>query len=300
MVTVYLIGGIGNQLFQYAAGFSLSQKLNVSLKLDKSYYKEQHYEGDKLTEFYHIPYYANILENTFEISAQEATEDEINPFRHSIPKKMIERLKPYYRRKIFREQGFFYDSNFFTAGKNVLLKGNWQSEKYFNHVAGLLKKEFSFKKRIKETNILLSEQTNASQSVGVHIRRRDYVNHPVTSWFLGALDINYYKTAIQYMKSNLPGPHYFYFFSDDMEWVKENFTFVQNKIFIDQTHKLSDTDELYLMSQCRHNIIANSSFSWWGAWLNNNPDKIVIAPKKWFNKGPNDTQDLIPNGWIKI
>ena len=300
MVFIYMNGGIGNLLFKYAAGLGLAARLNVPLKLDKSYYHEQHYAGDKLNDFFDIPYFANILENIFNISANESTESELAYFRHSLSRKVLERLKPYYKRRIFREQRFSYDPNFFKANPNVLIKGNWQSEKYFNHITPLLKKELTFKKPIQEKNKLFVDQINQGISVSLHIRRGDYLNHPVSKKVLGALPIGYYQNSVKHLQATINGKIQLYIFSDDIMWVKSNLHLTADTIFIDESFNLTDADEMYLMSQCKHNIIANSSFSWWGAWLNNNPGKIVIAPKNWFNQGPKDTQDLLPEEWIKI
>jgi hypothetical protein len=300
MVLVYLNGGIGNLLFKYAAGFGLASKLNVPFKLDKSYYHNKSYAGDKLSDFYHIPYYTNILENTFNISAVESAESELDPFRHSLLKKIIERLKPYYKRKIFREQKFGFDPNFFKAPSDVLIKGYWQSEKYFIHVSSMLKKELTFKKSIQEKNKPLVDQIMREISVSLHIRRGDYLKQPVSKNILGTLPMEYYQESVNYLRSVINSNIHFYIFSDDIEWAKNNLHISGNITFIDKSFNLTDVDEMYLMSQCHHNIIANSSFSWWGAWLNKNDNKIVIAPNKWFNNEPQNTQDLIPSNWIRV
>ena len=293
-------GGIGNLLFKYAAGLGLAARLNVPLKLDKSYYHEQHYAGDKLNDFFDIPYFANILENIFNISANESTESELAYFRHSLSRKVLERLKPYYKRRIFREQQFSFDPNFFKANPHVLIKGYWQSEKYFSHITSLVKKELTFKKSIQEKNKPLVSQLNQSVSVSLHLRLGDYLSHPVSKEIHGALPIEYYQRSVKHLQATVNERIHVYVFSDDIEWAKNNLNINADTTFIDKSFDLTDADEMYLMTQCKHNIIANSSFSWWAAWLNDNPEKIVIAPQKWFNNYAKDTQDLIPERWLKI
>jgi len=300
MVFIYMNGGIGNLLFKYAAGLGLATKLNVPLKLDKSYYHEKHYAGDKLNDFFDIPSFANILENIFNISTIESTETEMAFFRHSLFRKVLERLKPYYKRRIFREQRFSYDPNFFKANPNVLIKGYWQSEKYFSHVTSLVKKELTFKKSIQEKNKSFVDRLNQGVSVSLHLRLGDYLSHPVSKKIHGALPIEYYQRSVNHLQATINERIQFYIFSDDIEWAKNNLHISADVTFIDNSFNLTDADEMYLMSQCKHNIIANSSFSWWAAWLNDNPEKIVIAPQKWFNDGIRDTQDLIPEKWLKI
>ncbi len=139
---------------------------------------------------------------------------------------------------------------------------------------------------------------DASKSISVHIRRGDYANDKVTNTYFGTCPLEYYKQAMDYMRSKVNNP-IFYFFSDDIEWVKKEFNEDENFVFISNP-KLQDYEELILMSQCSHNIIANSSFSWWGAWLNDNPAKLVVAPKKWMRVESNLQPNLIPEGWVRM
>jgi hypothetical protein len=133
---------------------------------------------------------------------------------------------------------------------------------------------------------------NTTNSVSIHVRRGDYANHPN----IGILDISYYQKAVIYMTKYIENP-IFYIFSNDIEWCKENFMFIDKKIIIDKTN--NEIEDMILMKNCNHNIIANSSFSWWGAWLNNNDNKIVIAPKKWMAENPNNYK-WVPDNWVEI
>ena len=176
--------------------------------------------------------------------------------------------------------------------ENTKLNGYFQSEKYFNqHRKEILDLFSPIDDTVSKVQKLYSEILNI-KTCSIHIRRGDYLSlpnhHP-------ALDIEYYKKAIDIVGQDFT----FLIFSDDINWCKSNFDFISNKIFVDN---LDDFEELYLMSLCNNNIIANSSFSWWGAWINKYPEKIVIAPKKWFGAllQINNTKDLIPESWVLI
>ncbi len=300
MILLYLKGGIGNQLFEYAAGRSLSLHLNTNFKIDKSYYDQKHYEREgKLNDFYHIPSFRDIL-TAFNITAPDASDREINQFHQHFVSKVADRLKPNHLRKKYIQPHIGFDPNFFRIKGDTLIKGFFQSEKYFLAYADEVRKELSFKEDIRLRNRTISEKINACNSISVHIRRGDYVHHAVASAVLGALGEKYYGDAKIFLENKLQKSLTYFVFSDDLDWVRTNLTMYENVHFIDKNDAMSDVDELYLMSQCKHNIIANSSFSWWGAWLNDNPDKIVIAPKKWFNNAPKGTQDIVPEAWLRI
>lgn len=185
-----------------------------------------------------------------------------------------------------------YDNFIFTELKNIgsndyYLDGYWQSEKYFKGTEQELKNDFKISDEIlcKISDVLLGEN-----NVSIHVRRTDYLNsngvHPI-------IDIDYYEHALKLLNQY----DYIYVFSDDMEWCKRHLKF-SNMVFIDNFNEI---ESLYLMSLCNNNIIANSTFSWWGAWLNNNKDKKIFAPKKWFGDHVKlNTKDIMPIEWVTI
>lgn len=177
------------------------------------------------------------------------------------------------------------------------LEGYWQSEKYFKDIRKMICEDFTLKKESNNFKKLakIISQTN---SVSVHFRRGDYAEKRKTKKYHGLLDTNYYQKALDIINEKVKNPHFFVF-SDDPSWVKKNFKIKQPLTFISGSRKLTNSKELILMSLCKHNIIANSSFSWWGAWLNRNPSKIVIAPKKWF-RAKIEAKNLLPGDWIKL
>jgi hypothetical protein len=147
-------------------------------------------------------------------------------------------------------------------------------------------------------NLELAEEINTVNAVSLHVRRGDYVSNPRTMATNGVCPLSYYDSAIRYICARVDAPHFFVF-SDDMDWVRENLNIDHPCRYVDHNCSTESFNDMRLMSMCRHHIIANSSFSWWGAWLNPREDKIVIAPKKWFANS-NDTKDLLPFGWATL
>ena len=295
MVIIQLTGGLGNQLFQYAIGRALISKSKEELLLDT-----QSYNWDTLR---------NYSLNRFNIKVTLATPEDCEYVKQKktflidrIISKVTFKKMPYYRKSYIIESSFSFDKfiNKYRTS-SVYLQGYWQSEKYFAHIRSVLLNEIcvndeycsdyfiEYKTRISSNN----------NSVSIHIRRGDYVSNSETMAFHGVCEIEYYQLAMSVIEQMIVRPTYFVF-SDDIEYAQQIFGVNDNVIFIHNVPE--DYEELMLMSLCKHNIIANSSFSWWGAWLNRNEDKKVIAPKRWFANEEMQlkTADLIPNSWIKL
>jgi len=281
MIIIKLQGGLGNQMFQYAIGRFLAEKNKTELKLDLSFYNEQQIEPQRK---YSLEYF-NIIEN---ITGGK----DLKKIKKGI-KKLVYLIYKVFLAETFvytKENFFHFDSNILKIKGDVYLDGYWQSEKYFQSIEEIIHKEFTLKNKLQKEDLI--NKINNSNSVSIHIRRDDYTNKK--NYYV--LTIEYYKEAIKIIKEKNQNIHLFVF-SDDINWVKNNLKTEFPITFIDGN---KDYEDLILMSMCKHNIIANSSFSWWGAWLNQNPHKIVIAPKKWFNKPEINTKDLIPESWLKI
>jgi hypothetical protein len=197
------------------------------------------------------------------------------------------------------EKHFHFDPGMLNLPDNVYINGYWQSEKYFKDIEEVLRKDFTVISPINQENQRMLNLINSTDSVSLHVRRGDYVTNPTTNSFHGTCSLDYYAKAVRYIIENISNPHFF-LISDDPDWVKENISINKPVTVIDINTTDNGYDDLRLMSKCKHNIIANSSFSWWGAWLNNNPQKIVIAPEKWFLSPELNTKDLIPQGWMKL
>ncbi len=270
MIIVHVIGGLGNQLFQYAFGYALSQSKNESLILDVSSF-----------EAYQRAYELDL----FNIDATIATQDEL---QNLIPKSHI-----------YIEPQFNFNKEVFSLRDVRYFKGYWQSEKYFVKYREDILKKITPRDEIQKHSKSYLKLITETESVSLHIRRGDYVTNALTNSVHGTCSLDYYKKAVSALEEKTNNPH-FYIFSDDLDWAKNNITFIKNITFVELVEEVPDYDEMLLMSRCNHNIIANSSFSWWGAWLNQNNNKIVIAPKRWFLDTSLNTIDLIPESWIHI
>jgi len=292
MIITNLVGGLGNQMFQYAAGRSLSLKLNLPLFLDindlKNYKLHQGYQFDR------------IFHGKFEI-ANKSLLREVLGFQNNYA---LRRVLKYENLKFLRPKHYViepflkYTDISKVISHKAYIYGYWQSEKYFNEYANVIRDDFRFKTKLNKINRKISQEILGVNAISLHIRRGDYISSKRTNALLGACPLEYYDAAIKKISSRVSKPHFF-IFSDDMDWTKKNLRINHQHYFIDHNHGSDSFIDLRLMSICNHHIIANSTFSWWGAWLNPRKDKIVIAPKNWF-KQPNVAKDLIPQTWFQI
>lgn len=287
VVIVKLRGGLGNQLFQYAAGRRLSVVHGTTLKLDTTSYLDGDLRRYELGHF--------LIEEEFASSNEIAT---LIGDKNSALNKLLYATKPYYKRPVFKERRFTYDPNFLRTIRNVYLDGYWQSEKYFRDIRSLLCQEFSLKRDPDRRNKDWAEKIVQDKSVSIHVRRGDFIADPSTHRIHGVCSVEYYREAMKFLSTIIGKPHFF-IFSDDPDWAYRNLDFGLETTVVSGKDSMAH-EELWLMSLCNHNIVANSSFSWWGAWLNNNPKKIVVAPKQWVSHSDLDTSDLVPESWIRL
>lgn len=291
MDIVRFSGGLGNQMFQYALVEALRNR-GREVRGNLDFYKKHPRSNPYL-----LPdVFANIeLEY---ISDYEL--DIVSDSRQKIKKDGREReFCDNYGSRFFwvedvSKEPCTYQPNIFMT-KNCMFAGYWQTEKYFKDIRDILDYRFVFNHpcfELKKFAEILSSDTYVS----VHVRRGDYLLHPEI--YMGICTRDYYIRAIEYVKGVEPSSK-FIFFSDDLDWVKENLD-IPNAIYCnkDMFEHYEDWYDMYLMSKCRHNIIANSSFSWWGAWLNQNKGKIIVAPNRWI--GNAETPDIWCDGWVKV
>ena len=291
MIIVKLIGGLGNQMFQYAAGRYLAHLHQTELLFDVSYLKKDPKGA----------YTKRELElNVFNTELKIATESDIREFKIEYSNKItrtIQRNFPFLFSHLYAaESGSGYQRMFSSFPKNTYLDGFWQSEKYFKEIESLIKAEFQLKEALNETNKHYLNLNNNCQSVSMHIRRGDYVSGSVTHSHT-VCNNDYYIKALNEIKNTCTDVEVFVF-SDDLDWCKANLKIDSTVHYVDANQKYNFHLDMYLMSHCKHNIIANSSFSWWAAWLNQHKNKIVVAPKNWFADKSLNTKDLIPTSWI--
>lgn len=280
MIISQLAGGLGNQMFQYALGRSLALRNNDMLKLDVS-----NYTSNNVSRTYKLDH--------FQIKAEIASPAEIKRLQpHPL---LISRLIRAFKFRILKIENVSFKPKLLQRKGDIYLEGYWQSEKYFTDIAETIRQDFSLKaKMVGAAEDLDQEIGKTAHPVSLHVRRGDYVANPLFNTCSPA----YYQTALRLINDRVADPRFF-IFSDDIAWVREHLKLPTSAYFVSDP-TIDDYEELALMSRCHHHIIANSSFSWWGAWLNPRPDKIVVAPKLWFSVSPKMYKDIVPTSWIKI
>ena len=291
MIISNIIGGLGNQMFQYAAGRAGSLKLGVPLKLDtRDFSAYQLHQGFELNRVFNC---------NAEIAADIDLAKTLGWQKLKLAQRFLRRqqLKCLRHKSYVVEPHFNYWSGISQLKDNVYLDGYWQSEKYFIEFADKIRTEFTFKLPLSLKNKEISAHISQVNAVSLHVRRGDYVTNKKNA-YIGACSLDYYRAAIAKINSMVDKP-IFYVFSDDFNWAKNNLILDSKSVFISHNTGKESYNDMRLMSLCKHHIIANSSFSWWGAWLNASPNKIVIAPKQWF-ANDNNVSDLFPLDWIAI
>lgn len=291
MIVVKLIGGLGNQMFQYAVARHLAEKRKATLKLD-------------ILEFENYKLHKYSLGH-FNIRERLASAEEIafltRPPGGVVKRKVrrILRMPELLASTHIREKkDFHFEPGILSLPDGVYLDGHWQSEKYFSDIRSIILEEFTVKHPQRGRDEQLAALMTSCDSVSIHIRRGDYVSDPKTNKLIGTCSLNYYHRCVDRLSRFVKTPHFF-IFSDDPKWVRENLK-LSPATFVDHNDAETNYEDLRLMSQCKHNIIANSSFSWWGAWLNPRKDKLIFAPKRWFADDGFDTTDVIPDGWEQM
>ncbi|MBY0309601.1 alpha-1,2-fucosyltransferase [Patescibacteria group bacterium] len=286
MIILNLKGGTGNQLFQYAFAKHLAVKNIDTIKLEVDGLARANEIGD---------IYRPLSLSHFSCDYTVATAIEVQRLKY--PFGIISKAWRYFKAKVLRQYYLVYDPRALNWKGDLFIDGYFQSPRYFEAIRDVLLKDFVLKKPFSIPAAHFRDHIKASIAVSLHIRRADYAQNPRVRSEYGLCTIGYYKRAMAHIEATCPSPTYFVF-SDDIPWVKANLPMGENVVFVHDP-LLSDVEELMLMSLCQHNIIANSSFSWWGAWLNQNPDKIVVAPTPWFDHATYD-KDLLPKTWVQL
>ena len=295
-IVVKTYGGLGNQLFQYAFGRAVSSRLKTDFLLDVD-----------LTPIYaHLKIHPYAL-GYFNTKVKETKNSDMFGFVWLRRRKKIfnfiyrhmrlrRKLLPFY----YPEKTFAYDSDVFLQKDNTYFDGFWQTGKYFESIRDEILKEITLVSPLSIYSQSIEREIKNENAVSIHVRRGFYVSDPTSSAFHGICSKEYYEEAIAYIAKNVFNPHFF-IFSDDYAWAVDNFKTLKYPYTCIDNPEEKGHEDMMLMSKCKHHVIANSSFSWWGSWLNPKKDKIVIAPKKWFTNAPkNDTKDILPDTYIKM
>lgn len=287
-------GGLGNQMFQYAFACALADKFNVEILFDFAFFNEIKLNDNFTTRVFEL--------DVFDVCCKAASKEVLDKIKHpdfeSKFKRSLAKMFPqkYGVNYIREKKSYIFDKKLLTSPDYICYDGYFQNEKYFKHLRESLLEKFTLKVPLDERNQIVLNKILETNSVSIHIRRGDYVNLESTHKIHGVCSLEYYKKAIEDIAKKIKNPHFF-LFSDDIGWVIKNLKLEYPFTVVDFNQGKGWFD-LNLMKHCKHNITANSSFSWWGAWLNENPEKIVIAPKKWTLQ--NQNFDIVPREWIKL
>jgi len=299
VVIVRLWGGLGNQLFQYAAGFAAARKADTSLLLDPL---RCDLDVNRPYELHH-----------FKISGRPWTAREkkwaermvrvvrpVNGQTSGWSRCLKAAVTPLMGRwfKYVEDQYRGFQPGALAHQGHMYLAGTWASERYFEQVAGSIREQFTLVAPPGEENERMLDRIGSCNAVCLHVRRGDYVSVRETSQRHGTCGLDYYRAALEYIASRTADPVVFVF-SDDPAWVRENLRLPRPTVYVTHNVGKRNHEDLRLMSACRHFIIANSSFSWWGAWLAEAEDKMVIAPKRW-NIATAGMDDPAPSHWVRL
>ena len=287
MIILVLKGGLGNQLFQYATGRALSLKNGEELKFDASGY-EKIRSLDTPREY--------LLSHFNICDAKMATDEEIKAFKY--PHGNISKSWRMVRTKLGLHNVGWVPRIMRKKG-DIFLDGYWQTEKYFTGCADAIRRELSLKEPMGQAGQTMAKLISANpESVSLHVRRGDVARDAATNPYAGITTPEYYKSALSYIGTRFKKPHIF-IFSDDPKWVTENIDIPYPSTIVSGIG-IPDYEEIILMSKCRAHVIANSSFSWWGAWLDPQKDKVIVAPKQWIRRTRLRHKDTVPKSWIRV
>ena len=300
MITARLMGGMGNQMFQYALGRHLAERHKTGLKLDLSFLLNRLPRKDFIFRNYDLGIF-NVRENFTFLSRFAMKGSPAKNIAFPIARAYLEIRDIFDKEYWMREkQDYFFDASVLESPDGVYLDGYWQSYKYFEKIDGILREEFTFKNKLNKEGRLMAWKIKDVNSVCVNVRRADYITNHLNSAFFGAISKEYYQKAEEIISSKIDNPHFF-IFSDDIDWCRANLKFNRPAVFVGREYASEKWQQyLQLMIMCKHFIISNSTFAWWAAWLSENKNKIIIAPKNWVSGPSINTDDLIPPSWIRI
>jgi len=300
MVVAEMKGGLGNQLFQFSFAKSVSIDREDQLLLDTSWYYNKN--SRQLRRRMRKEFQERILNRKWEDTYQSYRNLRIFDFRIDRDIEMRKSSEKFYSTfENFTSNKKGYDQEVYeqiqeSESDNIFLHGYWQSDQYFEKNADIIRSDLQLRKQIKGYS--LKNRKSLSPEVAIHFRRGDYVNSKGGADLYEELDMDYYGKAIEFIRQRISSPQ-FLLFSDDINWVKENIKIKGDVKYIKPKNESAD---LIRMSECDHFIIANSTYSWWGAWLSSNQDKIIIAPRHWYSNNIENklSNNMIPESWIRI
>jgi hypothetical protein len=297
MIVVKLQGGLGNQMFQYAAGRELQRRNGGDLVLDLTLLLDRFPRNNVVFRNYDLDIFR--IQPRLTLLSQLSRRLPI-PLLYLHTASTLVRLQDCVGFQHHIVDTIKFREEVLEARGNVYLDGYWQSPKYFVGSEATLRREFEVKQPLSDAGERVAAQMASTDSICVNVRRADYVTLQASSDTHGFMGKEYYDLGIEKIAPQLKTPHIFVT-SDDVEWCRENLQFEYPTTILGHEYKGYKFGEyLTLMSRCKHFLISNSTFAWWAAWMNPSPDKIVVCPKKWFRDSKIDSSDLIPPEWIRV
>jgi hypothetical protein len=293
MIVLKPFGGLGNQMFQYAAARRLALHHGVPLGLDLRWFGAQDLRSLDLMDL--------------RVEAEQAPDDALLPgmapdwtgaSRRTRLRLGIEARRRGWRLVTETTPGVVDDSARSAPDRSILV-GYWQSERYFDDVAETVRHELVPRRPLSTQAAALAGEIRDAGAVSLHVRRGDFTKDPLSRQTHGACSPEYYRRAMSLLDDRLGDPVY-YLFSDDPGWVTENIAHPRTRMVSSPERTWPAYEEMALMSACRAHIVANSSFSWWGAWLGAHPEKVVVAPETWFADPAFRSDDIVPTGWVRL
>lgn len=305
MILVKLMGGLGNQMFQYAMAMTLAHRHDCQLLIDKSLCVES--ERSRESGLSLRPFELQVFGIKGQIANGQSPHRTLKIRKEHKCRKVAGLLLckvanfacDSWRVCVYERKDVAFDRSLLNLPRNVVLEGYFPSYKYFQEIEDILRREFTFIVEPDEQNQGMIDMISSSNSISLHIRRGDYISDSKTKDKFGVCSPAYYQKAVEYLAGAVKDPQFFVF-TNDPDYVRGNLKINYPSIHVTHNSGKRSYEDMRLMSLCKHNIIANSSFSWWGAWINRNPRKIVVAPSPAFDKLALGDSDFYPEPWILL
>ena len=291
MIIAALNSGFANQMFQFACARAVSLKKGYEFGMEGTWLDRDPLRSLELPRHFGLERF---------LLSEKALGTQIRARIGFFGRRLNRyRYPDAFGLQLYQEPHFTFDKNVFNVSDDTLLRGYWQTEKYFNEFADVIRQDFQFASTPSGRNADLIAELAETHSIALHVRRGDYVADPLVAKNHGVCPPVYYERALDLLNRKIDAYRLFVF-SDDPDWVRANMQFDSSATYVSWNRGADSFEDMRLMSHCSHNVIANSSFSWWAAWLNANPQKLVVAPQRWFGSLAHDTSDLVPPQWIRL